>query len=94
MPIKIELFGSALKISLIKFKVSLVPPSLECLGIPPYIPHFSMSLEGGQFSRSNFWKILVKKYLFFVGVITKMKILAFFHQKFKFLCLKYDNITF
>jgi hypothetical protein len=67
MPIKIELFGSALKISLIKFKVSLVPPSLECLGIPPYIPHFSMSLEGGQFSRSNFWKILVKKYLFFRG---------------------------
>jgi hypothetical protein len=63
MPIKIELFGSALKISLIKFKVSLVPPSLECLGIP----HFSMSLEGGQFSRSNFWKILVKKYLFFRG---------------------------
>ena len=60
MPIKIELFGSALKISLIKFKVSLVPPSLECLGIPPYIPHFSMSLEGGQFSRSNFWEIFQK----------------------------------
>jgi len=29
-----------------------------------------------------------------VGVITKMKILAFIHQKFKFLCLEYDNVTF
>jgi hypothetical protein len=66
MPIKIELFGSALKISLIKFKVSLVPPLTGGLpvGIPSYIPHFSISIEGGQFSRSNFWKILVKKYLF------------------------------
>jgi len=65
MPIKIELFDSALKISLIKFKVSWVPPPGGLpVGIPPYIPHFSMSLEGGQFSRSNFWKILVKKYLF------------------------------
>ena len=64
MPIKIELFGSALKISLIKFKFSwLPPPEKLTLGIP----HFSMSLEGGQFSRSNFWKILVKKYLFFRG---------------------------
>ena len=56
MPIKIELFGSALKISLIKFKVSWVPPPGGLpVGIPLYIPHFSMSLEGGQFSRSNFW---------------------------------------
>jgi hypothetical protein len=30
------------------------------VGIPPYIPHFSMSLEGGQFSCSNFWEIFQK----------------------------------
>ena len=61
MPIKIELFGSALKISLIKFKVSWCPPPGGLpVGIPPYIPHFSMSLEGGQFSRSNFWEIFQK----------------------------------
>ena len=60
MPIKIELFDSALKISLIKFKVSWVPPGGLPVGIPPYIPHFSMSLEGGQFSRSNFWEIFQK----------------------------------
>lgn len=61
MPIKIELFGSALKISLIKFKFSWVPPPAKLtVGIPPYIPHFSMSLEGGQFSRSNFWEIFQK----------------------------------
>tara|TARA_Y100000389_G_C17173294_1_gene370255 strand:+ start:146 stop:358 length:213 start_codon:yes stop_codon:yes gene_type:complete len=61
MPIKIELFGSALKISLIKFKVSLVPPPGGLpVGIPPYILHFSMSLEGGQFFRSNFWEIFQK----------------------------------
>jgi len=60
MPIKIELFGLALKISLIKFKVSWVPPWRTARRYPPYIPHFSMSLEGGQFSRSNFWEIFQK----------------------------------
>ena len=61
MPIKIELFGSALKISLIKFKFSWLPlPGGLPVGIPSYIPHFSMSLEGGQFSRSNFWEIFQK----------------------------------
>ena len=68
-----------------------------------------MSLKEGQFSRSNFWAIFQKINFFknkilqvffgkkgsfnFVGVINKMKILAFFHQKFKFLCLEYDNVT-
>lgn len=60
MPIKIELLGSALKISLIKFKVSWVPLWRTARRYPPYIPHFSMSLEGGQFSRSNFWEIFLK----------------------------------
>jgi hypothetical protein len=65
MPIKIELFGSALKISLIKFKFSWLPlPGGLPVGIPSYIPHFSISIEGGQFSRSNFWAIFQKNQLF------------------------------
>jgi len=36
------------------------PPAGLPVGIPPYIPHFSMSLEGGQFSCSNFWEIFQK----------------------------------
>jgi len=65
MPIKIELFVSALKISLIKFKFSWLPlPGGLPVGIPSYIPHFSISIEGGQFSRSNFWAIFQKNQLF------------------------------
>jgi hypothetical protein len=43
MPIKIELFGLALKISLIKFKVSWVPPWRTARRYPPlYTPFFDV----------------------------------------------------
>ena len=43
MPIKIELFGSALKILLIKFKFSWVPPCRPARRYPPlYTPFFDV----------------------------------------------------
>ena len=67
MPIKIELFGLALKISLIKFKVSWVPPWRTARRYPPlYTPFFDV-FRGRSILSIKFLENFGKKVSFFRG---------------------------
>ena len=56
MPIKIELFGSALKISLIKFKFSWVPPLQDLLLYPPLNKGVFGICTGSSESREKYFQ--------------------------------------
>lgn len=87
MPIKIELFGSALKISLIKFKVSLMPPLTGVLRYPPlYTPFFDV-FRGRSILSIKFLENFGKKVSFLKIKFSRifLKISCYLLKKIKYL---------